>query len=248
MSNRSRQLAGVKKREKKRLYDHLWAKTSREFRHGKLCALCTLLHRITPATCTDHIYPHGGDKTLFWDERNWQALCDACHNHKTARESPGMRNGEMHPGYPVTWRQHPDRYVVTGLPATGKTTWWQEHFTERPVKYCDLMWGQGAGVHFDADGQPVRIWDMDIEARKLGFSVEWARPQCQTYILLEARKEFLAGLGGVDPWVYVSTWLKDAYRVAAQHHATLVCCHVDEQLRKARLMARQSGANRPGGG
>ena len=39
--------------------------------------------KLTPATVVDHIIPHRGDKKLFWDERNWQALCESCHNHKT---------------------------------------------------------------------------------------------------------------------------------------------------------------------
>ena len=38
---------------------------------------------LTPATVVDHIIPHRGDMKLFWDESNWQALCESCHNHKT---------------------------------------------------------------------------------------------------------------------------------------------------------------------
>ncbi|WP_407496877.1 HNH endonuclease [Pseudooceanicola sp. MF1-13] len=34
----------------------------------------------------DHITPHKGDRKLFWDRSNWQALCHACHSRKTARE------------------------------------------------------------------------------------------------------------------------------------------------------------------
>ena len=30
----------------------------------------------------DHIIPHRGDMKLFWDESNWQALCESCHDHK----------------------------------------------------------------------------------------------------------------------------------------------------------------------
>jgi 5-methylcytosine-specific restriction protein A len=40
----------------------------------------------------DHIRPHMGDPALFWDEGNWQALCDYtspfnCHGTKTANEA-----------------------------------------------------------------------------------------------------------------------------------------------------------------
>lgn len=30
----------------------------------------------------DHIIPHRGDMRLFWDESNWQALCESWHDHK----------------------------------------------------------------------------------------------------------------------------------------------------------------------
>jgi len=30
---------------------------------------------IKPATDVDHVIPHRGNRSLFWDEENWQALC-----------------------------------------------------------------------------------------------------------------------------------------------------------------------------
>lgn len=42
------------------------------------------------ATDLDHIVPHKGDMTLFWDALNWQALCKACHSRKTAAEDGGF--------------------------------------------------------------------------------------------------------------------------------------------------------------
>ncbi|WP_232215691.1 HNH endonuclease signature motif containing protein [Paracoccus sp. J55] len=39
------------------------------------------------ATLVDHIKPHRGDKALFWNWNNWQALCTPCHNrHKQRQE------------------------------------------------------------------------------------------------------------------------------------------------------------------
>lgn len=38
------------------------------------------------STEVDHIMPHRGDADLFWDQRNWQAVCRSCHSKKTARE------------------------------------------------------------------------------------------------------------------------------------------------------------------
>ena len=41
---------------------------------------------MTASTTVDHIIPHKGDRKLFWDKTNWQALCKPCHDAKTARE------------------------------------------------------------------------------------------------------------------------------------------------------------------
>ena len=51
-----------------------------------LCVQCQAKGRIEPSTTVDHIVPHRGDQTLFWDEANWAALCKRCHDAKTARE------------------------------------------------------------------------------------------------------------------------------------------------------------------
>lgn len=42
--------------------------------------------KLKKATVVDHIKPHRGDKILFWDESNWQALCKQCHDRKTMTE------------------------------------------------------------------------------------------------------------------------------------------------------------------
>lgn len=47
-----------------------------------LCASCG-----KPASVVDHIEPHRGDTTKFWDAGNWQSLCRRCHNKKTASGS-----------------------------------------------------------------------------------------------------------------------------------------------------------------
>jgi 5-methylcytosine-specific restriction protein A len=39
--------------------------------------------KLEPATETDHIIPHRGDRELFWRESNWARLCHACHSRKT---------------------------------------------------------------------------------------------------------------------------------------------------------------------
>jgi 5-methylcytosine-specific restriction enzyme A len=35
------------------------------------------------STDVDHITPHEGDATLFWDRRNLQSLCHGHHSRKT---------------------------------------------------------------------------------------------------------------------------------------------------------------------
>lgn len=67
-------------------YDGRWQKARKTFlEHHPLCAECQRRGVLTPATVVDHIIPHRGDKTLFWDTTNWQPLCKSCHDRKTAR-------------------------------------------------------------------------------------------------------------------------------------------------------------------
>lgn len=75
-------------------YDSRWAKARKAYLTAHpLCVECLKSGTITPATDVDHIIPHKGDKTLFWDEKNWQALCHECHSRKTASEDGGFGNG-----------------------------------------------------------------------------------------------------------------------------------------------------------
>lgn len=54
-----------------------------------VCRVCAEQKKLTHATEVDHIIPHKGDKTLFFDVCNLQSLCHKCHSTKTARENPG---------------------------------------------------------------------------------------------------------------------------------------------------------------
>jgi 5-methylcytosine-specific restriction protein A len=65
-------------------YDARWRKARALFlRQHPLCAECRRNGALTPATVVDHIIPHRGDLTLFWDQKNWQPLCKSCHDRKT---------------------------------------------------------------------------------------------------------------------------------------------------------------------
>lgn len=57
-----------------------------------LCAQCSAEGVVRAATVVDHIIPHKGDQALFWDRSNWQPLCKAHHDRKTAREDGGFGN------------------------------------------------------------------------------------------------------------------------------------------------------------
>jgi 5-methylcytosine-specific restriction endonuclease McrA len=51
-----------------------------------------------PAVEVDHVKPHKGSATLFWNWSNWQALCTSCHSRKTNRDLRLEREEAMHGG------------------------------------------------------------------------------------------------------------------------------------------------------
>ncbi|MBF8679867.1 HNH endonuclease [Pseudomonas fulva] len=73
-------------------YDYRWQKARERFLHDNpLCVYCDRLGRTTAARVVDHVVPHRGDKVLFWDPTNWQALCKSCHDSvKQAEEAAGF--------------------------------------------------------------------------------------------------------------------------------------------------------------
>ncbi len=68
-------------------YDSRWRTASKRYLESHpLCIYCLKERKLVKAIVVDHIVPHRGDKTLFWDENNWQALCKRCHDKKTMTE------------------------------------------------------------------------------------------------------------------------------------------------------------------
>lgn len=68
-------------------YDSKWRTARNRFlKVNPLCVRCKEEGRLVKATVVDHIKPHRGDKKLFWNESNWQALCKRCHDKKTMTE------------------------------------------------------------------------------------------------------------------------------------------------------------------
>jgi 5-methylcytosine-specific restriction endonuclease McrA len=63
----------------KRGYNHRWQRFRLFFlKENPLCVFCKEEGKVEPATVVDHIEPHRGDMTMFWDKGNMQPLC---HNH-----------------------------------------------------------------------------------------------------------------------------------------------------------------------
>lgn len=49
------------------------------------CVRCLERGLYVDATVVDHVTPHKGDQQAFW-AGPFQALCEVCHNRKSARE------------------------------------------------------------------------------------------------------------------------------------------------------------------
>lgn len=95
-------------------YGYAWQQARIPFlRDNPVCVRCEQSGIFTPATVVDHIIPHRGDMTLFWDSDNWQTLCKSCHDKKTNREDKQFAYQGLGRGM-VT--------LVCGPPGAGKTT------------------------------------------------------------------------------------------------------------------------------
>jgi len=69
------------------MYGRKWRKARERHLSGEpWCRECLKDGIYTPANEVDHITPHRGDTSLFWNEDNWQSLCKSHHSSKTAEE------------------------------------------------------------------------------------------------------------------------------------------------------------------
>jgi len=74
-------------------YTYRWHKVSRLYlQTHPLCAECLKEGHTTAASVVDHIIPHKGNQSLFWDESNWQSLCRLHHDQKTASKDGAFDN------------------------------------------------------------------------------------------------------------------------------------------------------------
>lgn len=65
---------------RQRGYTHSWQREADEFRktHPR-CVGCDAMGLVHRTECIDHIIPHKGDKSLFWNKNNWQPSCNWHH-------------------------------------------------------------------------------------------------------------------------------------------------------------------------
>jgi 5-methylcytosine-specific restriction protein A len=77
---------------RQRGYDSKWEQA----RAAYLASHRTCVRCGAPATIVNHRIAHKGDMKLFWDRKNWEAVCKPCHDGPIQREE--ARGRAMTPG------------------------------------------------------------------------------------------------------------------------------------------------------
>lgn len=93
------------------LYGYQWQKARAVYlKANPLCTQCARRGLVVQARIVDHITPHRGDLTLFWDQDNWQSLCKPCHDSwKQAIEKGREAWGADDSGLPTSPAHHWNR-------------------------------------------------------------------------------------------------------------------------------------------
>ena len=92
-----------------KLYDRAQWKRLRleQLRREPFCVFCARSGRQVPATVCDHIKPHRGDESLFFDPYNLQSVCKTCHDAIKQRiEKSGVEAGGDINGIPFDPSHH----------------------------------------------------------------------------------------------------------------------------------------------
>lgn len=109
-----------------------WKVKSEEFRkRNPLCVSCLAKGIVKASQVADHVTPHKGDETVFWDGQ-LQALCKDCHDLKSIVEDASAGGtAQTHP----EWLPKPACRVVLvcGPPGSGKTTWAKAQATKQDL-------------------------------------------------------------------------------------------------------------------
>ena len=192
-------------------YTNSWIDYSSAFRREHpLCEQCLVNCRVVAAACVDHIVPViGADDPLFWDATNHQSLCRRCHAFKTAKYDGGFGNKKREP---VS-----GRFVVTGLPASGKSFWARANASAGEI-----------------------VWDADAEAARMFYiPPRAAKTDEQWKALMQARERCILSLEqNTHPAIIIAVNRADAATVARRIGAELVIIACDEDERQRRLRER----------
>lgn len=92
------------------LYDRAEWKRLREaqLEAHPLCCMCLESEIVTPATVADHVRPHRGDESLFFDAGNLQSLCKRHHDRDKALIERGRAPVRFGPdGWPLDPARQP---------------------------------------------------------------------------------------------------------------------------------------------
>ena len=115
---------------RQRGYDSRWDKARRtHLAQYPWCQACAKAGRRAQAIIVDHIIPHRGVASLFWDRRNWQSLCSSCHSgdkQKAEKSGRSHYRGSSVDGSPLDpahpWnRPQGGESKSSGPPPSGRT-------------------------------------------------------------------------------------------------------------------------------
>lgn len=83
-----------------------WARLrAAQLRREPHCRICASVNQFTPATVADHIVPHRGTRSLFFDPANLQSLCKRCHDSVKASHERVDPHGADQFGNPLSPRK-----------------------------------------------------------------------------------------------------------------------------------------------
>ena len=80
----------------RRGYDARWRQASNEFKRSHpFCIGCLALGHRRPTEVVDHVVPHRGNQTIFWNVAKWQASCRWHHERIKKRLEAQFEAGQI---------------------------------------------------------------------------------------------------------------------------------------------------------